>query len=54
VHKYDTDLFQPINPKESSFKILSTKLEIQLVKANGISWAAIEPKPDIKSWVNQI
>ena len=53
-HIYETALFQPIKPEESSFKVMSTKVEIQLVKANGISWAAIEPRSDIKSWVISI
>jgi hypothetical protein len=49
VHKYYTDLFQPINPLQSAFKILSSKIEIVLKKANGISWAAINPK-NVTSW----
>ena len=50
VHQFHTDLFQPIDPATSVFEILSTKLEIKLKKANGISWAAIEPKSGVTSW----
>lgn len=46
-------LFQPILPNESKYEILSTKIEITLVKANGISWAALEKSSSneqLKSW----
>lgn len=43
VHEYHTELFQPVNVAESKFEILSTKIEITLKKANGYSWASIEP-----------
>jgi hypothetical protein len=50
IHQYETDLFQPIKPLESKYEILSSKIEIQLVKANGISWPSIEPNSNLKSF----
>lgn len=47
---WETDLFQPIIPDESSFQVLSTKIEIVLKKSNGLSWASIEPKSNVTSW----
>lgn len=34
-------LFGPIDPKSSQFKILGTKLELTLVKADGASWPVL-------------
>lgn len=34
-------LFGPINPEASSYKILGTKVEIRLEKADGRSWPSI-------------
>ncbi|KAJ1339913.1 hypothetical protein BSLG_005448 [Batrachochytrium salamandrivorans] len=48
--QYHTSLFQPIDPALSKFQILSTKLEIVMKKANGISWVSIEPKENVTSW----
>ena len=50
IFVYHTDLFQPVKPVECTFSIMSTKIELQLVKGNGISWAAIEPRSDVTSW----
>ena len=50
IFTFHTDLFQPIKPAESTFTVMSTKIELQLVKANGMSWAAIEPRSDVTSW----
>ena len=47
---WETDLFQPILPNESSFQVLSTKVEIILKKANGLSWASIEANSNVTSW----
>jgi hypothetical protein len=47
---WETELFQPIMPHESSFEVLSTKVEIILKKANGLSWASIEPNSNVTSW----
>ncbi|KAJ3277102.1 hypothetical protein HDV01_000154 [Terramyces sp. JEL0728] len=50
IHKLHTDLFQPIVPDQSTFEILSTKIEIILKKANGISWAVLEQNANVTSW----
>lgn len=50
IFPFHTELFQPIVAEECTFHIFGTKIEIKLQKANGISWAAIEPRSDIKSW----
>lgn len=34
-------LFAPIDPAQSSFKVLGTKLELVLVKADGTSWPVL-------------
>lgn len=34
-------LFSAIDPKASQFKILGTKLELTLVKADGTSWPVL-------------
>ncbi|KAJ5794066.1 hypothetical protein N7457_000665 [Penicillium paradoxum] len=34
-------LFAPINPEQSTFRILGTKLELNLVKADGTSWPVL-------------
>ncbi|KAJ3325958.1 hypothetical protein HDV06_002343 [Boothiomyces sp. JEL0866] len=50
IHKFHTDLFQPIIPDQCTFEILSTKIEIILKKANGISWAVLEQNSNVTSW----
>jgi hypothetical protein len=50
INQWNTELFQPIQVEQSTFDILSTKIEISLAKSNGISWAAIEPRSDLTSW----
>lgn len=40
-YKKDIQLFGAIDTKESSFKILGTKLELNLVKADGASWPVL-------------
>jgi len=39
------ELFGPIDPDQSTFQILSTKVEVQLQKNDGRSWTILE-KPD--------
>jgi hypothetical protein len=34
-------LFAPIHPEQSSFKVMGTKLELKLVKADGTSWPVL-------------
>ncbi|KAJ3299349.1 hypothetical protein HK104_009201 [Borealophlyctis nickersoniae] len=50
VFKFHTPLSQPIDPANSKYEMLSTKIEINLRKGNGFSWASIEPKDGIMSW----
>ncbi|KXS20179.1 chord-domain-containing protein [Gonapodya prolifera JEL478] len=47
---YETPLSQPINPAESKYTILSTKVEVVLRKRNGISWPAIGPLDKVVTW----
>lgn len=39
--KQDIELFGAINTEKSSFKIMGTKLELNLVKADGASWQVL-------------
>ena len=41
-YSLELDLAHPINPEQSSFRVLSTKIEIKLKKKDGIRWAALE------------
>ncbi|ESO94017.1 hypothetical protein LOTGIDRAFT_104930, partial [Lottia gigantea] len=38
----DLDLAHPISPEQSSYKIMSTKVEIKLKKGEGIQWTKLE------------
>ncbi len=49
-YRMHTPLFQPIEPSESKFKVMGTKVEIVLKKSNGSSWPTIEPTSKLKSW----
>ncbi|KAI8360411.1 chord-domain-containing protein [Mortierella sp. GBAus27b] len=55
--KLDLPLFQPIKHESSensndtsTFRIAVPKVEITMRKANGISWATLEPSEGVKSW----
>ncbi|KND04590.1 uncharacterized protein SPPG_00309 [Spizellomyces punctatus DAOM BR117] len=50
VFKFHTPLSQPIDAAASKYEVLSTKIELVLKKANGISWATIEPSAGVVSW----
>ncbi|KAJ3180152.1 hypothetical protein HDU85_004155 [Gaertneriomyces sp. JEL0708] len=50
MFQFHTPLSQPIDPEASKFEILSTKIELALKKANGISWASIEPNTNVMVW----
>lgn len=39
---YEYNLFAPIIPEESSFKVMSTKVEVSLKKKQPVKWAALE------------
>jgi len=41
-YSLELDLAHPILPLQSSYKILSTKIEIKLKKSEGVRWAALE------------
>lgn len=41
-YSLELDLAHPILPLQSSYKIMSTKIEIKLKKAEGVRWAALE------------
>jgi len=41
-YSLELDLAHPILPLQSSYKIMSTKLEIKLKKSEGVRWAALE------------
>ncbi|KAI8138813.1 chord-domain-containing protein [Fennellomyces sp. T-0311] len=49
-YKKTMPLFSTIDPEQSKFKPLTTKVEISLKKTSGISWASLEPQADVKSW----
>lgn len=40
-YKDTYQLFAPINPEKSQFKVLGTKLELTLSKADGTSWPVL-------------
>lgn len=52
------DLFGPIDTEKSSYRILGTKVEVTLVKADGRSWPSLEaplgPQPVGKYGASQI
>ena len=41
-YSLELDLAHPVIPAQSTFKVLSTKLEIKLKKQDGIRWATLE------------
>jgi len=41
-YSLELDLAHPVVPDQSSYRILSTKLEIKLRKAEGVRWSALE------------
>jgi hypothetical protein len=40
-------LYNEIDPGSSRHEVLSTKLEITMKKANGISWPVLRPDPNV-------
>ncbi|CAG8801903.1 12353_t:CDS:2, partial [Racocetra persica] len=42
-------LYQYIEPENSTYEFLSTKVEIKLKKANGISWSSLRVDEDFGS-----
>ncbi|KAI8072864.1 HSP20-like chaperone [Gongronella butleri] len=49
-YKKQFPLFNTIDVAASSYEVLSTKVEITLKKTDGISWAALEPTSEVKTW----
>lgn len=43
-------IYQTIDVATSKFTVLSTKIEINLKKTSGISWASLEPNDQVKTW----
>ncbi|OMJ07199.1 hypothetical protein AYI70_g12355 [Smittium culicis] len=43
-------LFGEIDPANSSYKALSTKVELILKKANNVNWPALNPTDKITTW----
>jgi len=41
---------QAIHPDKSKCTFLSVKIELTLVKANGLSWADLQPTDKITQW----
>jgi len=41
-YSLELDLAHPVVPAQSGYKVLSTKIEIKLRKAEGVRWAALE------------
>ena len=39
-------LYHEIDPRNSRFEVLSTKLEVTMKKANGVSWPVLRPDPN--------
>lgn len=50
IFNFHTPLSQPIDPAMSKYEVLSTKIELVLKKANGLSWATIEPAANLVSF----
>lgn len=46
---YLTLCLQTIDPEQSKYNALTTKVEISMKKTSGVSWATLEPS-DAKSW----
>ena len=40
-------LYEEIDPKNSRYEVLTTKLEITMKKANGASWPVLRPDPNV-------
>ena len=41
-YSLELDLAHPVTPEQSGYKVMSTKIEIKLKKAEGVRWAALE------------
>merc|ERR1719420_1634451 len=41
-YSLELDLAHPVTPEQSGYKVMTTKIEIKLKKAEGVRWAALE------------
>lgn len=53
-HKAEVPLFAPIDPAKSAYKILGTKLEVTLAKADGSSWPVLRSDDRLTGQILQI
>src|SRR3954468_23705920 len=53
-YKAEVPLFAPIDTAKSSFKVLGTKLEVTLVKADGSSWPVLRSDDRLTGEILQV
>jgi len=53
-YRSEVPLFGPIDTERSSFKILSTKLEVTLVKIDGSSWPVLRSDDRLTGEILQV
>jgi len=53
-YKSEVPLFGPIDTVKSSFKILGTKLEVTLIKADGSSWPVLRSDDRLTGEILQV
>ena len=53
-YKIDLPLFGQINPEKSTFKIMGTKLELTLVKGDGLGWPVLRSDENRGSNIIQV
>jgi hypothetical protein len=53
-YKTQVPLYGPIDPAKSTFKILGTKLEVSLAKADGSSWPVLRSDDRLTGEILQI
>jgi hypothetical protein len=53
-YKTDFPLYGHVDPEKSSFKIMGTKLELSLVKADGSSWPVLRADDPLTGEIYQI
>lgn len=53
-YRSEVPLFGPIDTNKSSFKILGTKLEVTLVKADGSSWPVLRSDDRLTGEILQV
>lgn len=53
-YKTDMPLYGTIDPESSSFKIMGTKLELTLAKADGVSWPVLRADEKLTGEILQV